>query len=77
MKAYVIKNKEGKYIKNYAKYISDTFDNIIYASIYTKREIAEIYLPLSGCKVVEITIAEGDLENELELLRKEYKDSCC
>lgn len=69
-KAFVIKNKEGKYLYEQG-YCS--FGNVIcYAHIETDREELENLLEnykliLGKCEVVEITIAEGDLEQNENL----------
>lgn len=59
MKAYVIKNKEGKYYVH--KWLGeDVFDEeIIYAQICGEDGI-EIYKPSGDCTIVPITIFEGD-----------------
>ena len=64
MKAYVIKNKEGKYFVT-----DDIFgENILNAYIWVKEQYAKLHIGLNhikDCEVVEITIAEGDLEKQL------------
>lgn len=72
MKTFVIKNKEGKYCtgefnKN-DEYIFT--ENLIYAEKYYKDTFAQSFCP-KDCEVVEITIAEGDLEQQLA-----EKDKC-
>jgi hypothetical protein len=70
MKAYVIKNKEGEYkrediIEYIWKETTSYFSkDIRCADIFTEEEMAKCYCP-KDCKVVEITIAEGDLEKEI------------
>ena len=75
MKAYVIKNKEGKY------YCIDNIfrENILNAYIWVIEQYAKLHIKLNrfkDCKIVEITIAEGDLEKENQLLRKRQNDFC-
>lgn len=75
MKVYVIKNKERKYLQLYND--DPEFDDEIYnAFMYYSKKSAEkdiVLLGLKDCKVVEITIAEGDLEEELAEKDKEIK----
>ena len=73
MKAYVIKNKEEKYRGN--SYIGEVRD-IRHAEIYDT--LKEIILN-DGEEVVEITIAEGDLEEENRILKRALElatDNC-
>ena len=71
MKAYAIKNKDGKYkrediIEYIWKEATSYFSkDIRCADIFTEEEMAKCYCP-KDCKVVEITIAEGDLKKEIE-----------
>lgn len=66
MKAYVIKNKEGKYktesvgVEMQSYFLRD----ICCSEIFTDYECACCYCP-SDCEVVDITIAEGDLEKKV------------
>lgn len=71
MKAYVIKNKEGEYF----------MDNICFANFspYIQNATYYHYKPecidiieerlLDGCTIVPITICEGDLEEEIGILK--------
>lgn len=88
MKAFVIKNKEGKY---FARYIATRYNDSDYvefgtlddAEMYEKRigaentkefiEKNEYRFHIKDCEVVEITIAEGDLEKQLVEKDKEIK----
>ena len=88
MKAYVIKNKEGKY---YIRYIANSYNDsgyvefgtLDYAAMYEKRigaentkefiEKNEYKFHIKDCEIVEITIAEGDLEKQLAEKDKEIK----
>lgn len=82
MKAYVIKDKETGEYKIYDE-VRMLFSNYIFnADIFWDYEIALMDCP-SFCEVVEITIVEGDLEKENEVLRKalelysqEFKYDC-
>lgn len=79
MKAFVIKNKEGKYwcgndifsetIDISKTYICEDFDFISKVVNTGLRE----GLFTTNCKLAEITIAEGDLEQENKQLKKEIK----
>lgn len=62
-KAFVIKNKEGKYKEPHLDIRDFYTRNLAEAEIWTEREFAEYFCP-KDCKLVEITIAEGDLEQE-------------
>ena len=69
MKAFVIKNKEGKYYDYWADCMIDKLDS---TCIYLEKEQAE--KDIVNCKsedVVEITIAEGDLEEENKQLKEQ------
>ena len=79
MKAFVIKNKEGKYFDCWALGFVDIINE---CTIYQDRQTAENdikncikddeYLGYKDdCEVVEITIAEGDLEQQLAEKDKE------
>ena len=74
MKAYVIKNKEGKYFGvannyNYEHYWTtlDFAHYFRYLEGHDAKAEAEEYrnTRYSDCEVVEITIAEGDLEQQI------------
>ena len=75
MKAYVIKNKDGKYFVT-----DDIFgENILNAYIWVKEQYAKLHIGLShikDCEVVEITIAEGDLEKQLAIVKKALEMAC-
>lgn len=65
MKAYAIKNKKGKYLD----YCQDfETSSICDARLFDNNEEALNFCP-KNCEVVEITIAEGDLEQEVEELK--------
>lgn len=66
MKAYVIKNKEGKYLDE----CQDFIDGLYNARLFT--DIDEISLFIQkDCRVVEVTIAEEDLERKVKELQKQ------
>ena len=77
-KAFVIKNKEGKYYQrcyNQSPFTDDLFD----ANKYQYKEEAEKILNNSftlvdTLEVVEITIAEGDLEQENKQLKEQLEE---
>lgn len=90
-KAFVIKNKEGKYYKRYfdVGYV-EFVDNFCFAELYTKKEGADntkdfilrnkYRFNIENLEVVEVTIVEGDLEQQLaekdkiiETLKKDIK----
>ena len=70
MKAFIIKNKEGQY---YSRNLlnPDNFlfeDRIVRCELFATEEIAKFEITfneLKDCEVAEITIAEGDLEQQL------------
>ena len=74
MKAYVVKNKEGKYLSKYFNYNYSkpeeeyrhicTTKNILNAKLLDKK-----YECINDLDCVEITIAEGDLEKENRVLK--------
>ena len=81
MKAFVIKNKEGKYwcgndifsetIDISKTYICEDFDFISKVVISTGLREG---LFTTNCEVVEITIAEGDLEQENKQLKEQLAE---
>lgn len=67
MKAYVIKNKEGKYFDRKERVFCE-LDYVCCEHIYDFIDDAKCDIDckkLKDCEVVEITIAEGDLEKQL------------
>lgn len=77
MKAFVVKNKEGKYLYEYG--YCNFGDNISYVHVEEDRKelenLLENYkLVLGDCEVVEITIAEGDLEQENKQLKERIQN---
>lgn len=75
MKAYVIKNKEGKYLRGFdiISYETDFCEDIIDASIFETKEYAECQVfgtGLKDYKIVPITICEGNLEEENRVLKE-------
>ncbi len=78
MKAYVIKNKEGKYLHGFdiISYESEFCENIIDAAGFETKEFAECEVFGTGLidyTIVPITICEGDLEEEVHILDKALK----
>lgn len=81
MRAFVIKNKEGKYwcgndifsatIDIRKTYICEDFNFI--SKVINKLSSEGL---LTDCEVVEITIAEGDLEQENKTLRRALELAC-
>ena len=71
MKAYVIKNKEGKYKEPHLDIREFYTDILAEAEIWIERKDAEYFCP-QDCEVVEITITEGDLEQELNKYKSLY-----
>lgn len=67
MKAYVIKNNEGKYCQisfnGWMNFVSELCCAYIYHSQQGAEKLIKCH-ELEDCEVVEITIAEGDLEEE-------------
>lgn len=68
MKAYVIKNKEGKYCQisfnGWIGFVSELCCAYIYHSKKGAERIIKCHA-LDDCEVVEITIVEGDLEQQI------------
>lgn len=78
-KAFVIKNREGKYWQLFYNNESEFVDEIYNAFMHYSRENAgkDIDLwELENCEVVEITIAEGDLEHKIAVLERALKNTC-
>ena len=79
MKAFVIKNKEGKYWQWLFNHEPDWEDKLYNAFLHYSKEDAEKSITswqLEDCKVVEITIVEGDLEKENQILNEALKLAC-
>ena len=72
MKAYVIKNKEGKYL---GKYSFDNENVISNARVFEFSFTAKDFCP-KDCTIVPITICEGDLEEENRVLKKALELAC-
>ena len=74
MKTFVIKNKEGKYYEGLSEKWYDSLDRCTY---FKNKESAEYerknLLKLKNCEIIEITIAEGDLEQENAKLKSELE----
>lgn len=81
MKAFIIKNKEGKYFagfNNLNVFVTekDITNAVMYrADRYEKYEL-ENAPEFKDCEVVEITIAEGDLEQDIKLDNAFWKQEC-
>lgn len=79
MKAFVIKNKEGKYHKRgFSCWENIESDGVFNTGhfYYENKEEAEsciVSYGLEDCELVEITIAEGDLKQQLAKKDKEIK----
>lgn len=71
MRAFAIKNKEGKYKTSCSEYINSLWQ----ADIFDDYELALCYC-LDSEKPVEVTIAEGDLEKENTMLKKALELAC-
>lgn len=79
MKAFVIKNKEGKYWQFFYNDESEFVDEIYNAFMHYSKENAEkdiIDFDLKDCEVVEITIAEENLEHKIAVLERALKNTC-
>ena len=79
MKAFVIKNKEGKYFQWLFNDEPDWEDKLYNGFMHYSKEDAEksiIQWQLEDCEVVEITIAEGNLEEENRILKRAYQSAC-
>ena len=81
MKAFVIKVKKNYYWLG-GFYGKNNYDDITRAKVYVNKTQANKQCSLvnesygHNAKVVEITIAEGDLEHELELYKEALKLAC-
>ena len=76
MKAFVIKRNDGKYWQWLFNHEPDWEDKLYNGFMHYSKEDAEkriIQWQLKDCEVVEITIAEGDLEQEIDLLKSIVK----
>lgn len=77
MKCYVIKNKEGKYLQFFDTNSDDIgfTDDLTLAGLYDKNEKDIIKKAYSNMEweYIEITIAEGDLEQELGVYKEALK----
>ena len=78
MKAFVIKNKEGKYLCDFdfidgINIFSENIINGIENGVSTYEDCQELLkeYDLKDCEVVEITIAEGNLEEENKQLKEQ------
>lgn len=67
MRAFAIKNKEGKYKTSCSEYINSLWQ----ADIFDDYELALCYC-LDSEKPVEVTIAEGDLQQQLAEMTEKY-----
>ena len=84
MKAYGIKNKDRKMLcwHHIAGYYFDHFNikSLVYMEIGTKKEIKTLFnnkeFDNTDYSIVPITIAEGDLEEELETTRAALFNCC-
>lgn len=78
MKAFVIKNKEGKYIQSAFYY--DFVNTLVDCTLFSTKQDAEHELSIDedckDCEVVEITIVEGNLEEENRVLKRAYESAC-
>ena len=74
MKAYVIKNEDEYLMQNSENrlYFTKYLDK---AEIFSDYELAKCDC-FSCCEVVEITIAEGDLEQEIAVLKRALELAC-
>ena len=79
MKAYIIKNKEGKYLSKYDNYDYSRVDyykkacwtnNLLNAKIFKEEPF------VNTSELVEITIAEGNLEHKIAVLERALKNTC-
>jgi len=73
MIAYVIKNKKGKFWQFLHNNKSEFVDEIYNAFFHYSKHDAEKTIcswGLKDCKVVEITIVEGDLERQLAIYKR-------
>ena len=78
-KAFVIRDKEGKYYsRNLLNPDNFLFENrIVACELFATKEIAKFEITfneLKDCEVVEITIAEGDLSEKLNRLEEYIKN---
>lgn len=79
MKAYVIKNKDGKFWQFLHNDKSEFVDDVYNAFFHYSKHDAEKAIcswGLIDCEVVEVTIAEGDLEEELTIYKRALELAC-
>ena len=72
-KAFVIKNKEGKYWQWTYNEESEFVDEIYNAFMHYSKHQAEKDIEsweLKDCEIIEVTVAEGDLEEENRVLKR-------
>ena len=69
-KAFVIKNKQGKYLISIDSNHKEHFGKDLFsAEKFHCKGNAKAFCP-KDCEVVEITIAEGNLEQQLAIIKK-------
>jgi len=79
MIAYAIKNKEGKFWQFLHNDESEFVDEIYNAFFNYSKQDAEKTIcawGLKDCEVVEVTIAKGDLEQELAIYKQALELAC-
>lgn len=77
MKAYVIKNKDGKYWRSKFDKKGNILltDDIVDAMPYEEDELKMLECP-KDCTIVPVTICEGDFEEENRVLKKALELAC-
>ena len=75
MKAFVIKNKDGGYSYAGGSFSKDLCISSCYETIEQCQKVIDYY-DLKDCEVVEITIVEGNLEQENKILDEALNIAC-
>lgn len=80
MKAFVIKNKKGRYYATVNPVSGFIFTEFIeYAMQFDEEQDAKDdiwYRKMKNCTIIPITISEGDLEEENRVLKKALELAC-
>lgn len=77
MKAFVIKNKEGKYFQWLFNHEPDWEDELYNGFMHYSKKDAEksiIDWQLKDCEVVPVTVAEGDWKQKNKQLKEQLKE---
>ncbi len=77
MKAFVIKNKEGKYLSfSPIEFNKDIRDAVIFKNADLSQYCPDPSVILKDAKFVAITICEGDLDHKIAVLERALELAC-